>query len=210
MLGSVGVIDEVGGPAAADAVGRGANGPGMVVSCLMLSLALLACGRVGFERLQRDGGGQQGFDASVDGPGDAGTMADSGTVEDSGTLVACAPTDTRDCLASSANVFPTGLNSITVSTGAQADQWSSSCGGLGTGDNTIEMTVEGNATYRFEFSGGADAAISIRDGDCTGPELACGLGAVEVSATAGQVLLVHVEGAADSTCISGQLMYGGL
>ena len=227
MLGPVRVIDEhLESRAARAAVGPGTIGPGTALLCLLLSFASFAsfaCGRVGFERLHGDGGARQGSDASADasgpfeggvpddaGPGEDSGPADAGPVVDGGALVACSPGEIRECNQGAANVFPTGMTSLTMFTGGHSDQWSSSCGGVGSPDSTLELTMEGRGTYRFEFDGGEAAAISIRDGDCAGPELACGLGAVEVTADRGQIVILHLEGAADATCIFGQLTIMGL
>lgn len=152
---------------------------------VVLLCALVAgCGRIGFEPL---------------GSGDGGP---GGDVPDA-VGMACPNVATGTCGGNQSNLFPTGSAMHSGGTSGLGNARSGSCGGADAEETTLEVFIEGSATYRFDTAGSDfDTVLYVRDGGCDGAELVCNDNAgggphseVTLALTAGQTIVIVVDGA---------------
>lgn len=129
-------------------------------------------------------------------------MADAG-VEPGG--VECGVASAEACGSNTTSLSRASTLLVGADTVQNADQWSSTCGADGAGDDSSTFLVMDSADYEFTFVGTGSAAISVRSDDCEGAELACGVGRVTATLNAGQRAVVVMESATPSVCISGSL-----
>jgi hypothetical protein len=173
----------------------------MAVVCLRLSLVaiLLACGcgRINFDPL---GGGGAGDGGPSDGKlGDGG----GGGIDGTGPGVACVGTATPSCPATAASLNLVGTHMSSGASDNRGDGLAGSCGGAGSHEQTVQFLITQTGTFVFTTRGSNyDTVLYIRDGSCTGPELACNdnFGAsftseVSLALTAGQSVIAIVDGA---------------
>jgi len=114
-----------------------------------------------------------------------------------------------NCVMNSLSLSP-GAGFVSADTAPYTDQWTSSCGSAGAPDHPTHFQVLSDGTFRFDYMGAVSAAISVRMGDCSGPELDCGIDSVTVPLTAGQQIAVIVETLPAGVCDSGMLGYRSL
>ncbi len=165
---------------------------------MLLRLTLLAyliacgCGRINFDPL---GGGDGG-------PGD-GRPGDGGGIDAPGAGVACVGTATPNCPATATTLSILGTHSSGGPSDNRGDGFSGSCGGAGADEQTIQFLVQQSGTFKFTTrNSDYDTVLYVRDGSCTGPELACNdntgdlfTSEIQLTLTAGQTVIVFVDGA---------------
>jgi hypothetical protein len=165
---------------------------------LVVSLLASACGRINFDPLGGDdqpGGGDGG-------PND-GKLGDGGGGIDSAPGTACVGTATPNCPTAGGLLSLANTTSMGGPTDNNGDGLSGSCGGAGADERTVQYLVQQAGTYVFTTrDSDYDTVLYIRDGDCTGAELACNdnFGAlftsqVTLTLAAGQTIIAIVDGA---------------
>lgn len=92
-----------------------------------------------------------------------------------------------------------GVALVRASTFGSVDALHASCGGQGSPDASFGWTAPAQGRYRFALHHpGAAGILSVRSGDCDGPELGCSVaaetGAIEVELQAEQAVVVVVDG----------------
>ncbi len=150
---------------------------------VLLLLLLAACGRIGFET--REGASDGGV------PGDGASTGDGGPIPQ----IACADMNLGSAL---------GPGVASGSVAAAGNQYQG-CSGDGN-DVTFGWFAPAAGSYRIDLCASEqlwDSVLSVRDGTCTGPSLACdddscgGLpelqGRVTVNLAAGQGIVIIVD-----------------
>lgn len=134
---------------------------------LVVLVALVGCGRLGFDSTRGDGGADGRGSSSDGADADADAAVDGQTVS-CGTTMMCAETTASFIAGASGMVTDDGTG--------HGDATQGSCGGGGAGDFGVQFTVTPVAigSVTFQVDAAFDTVLYVFDGmGCGGTELAC-------------------------------------
>lgn len=143
-----------------------------------LVLTLAACGRIAFDPI--------------------GTSGDDTGPPIDGASLACSTNPS--CPGQTIPLFAGGNGSASTSTGDHG--FSGSCGGNSSPEAVWKLRPITAGTFTLAVTEGGPALLVLRDGCCTGPEVACVFDAITFSAEQEQLMFLSVESLGPSVTLS--------